>query len=159
MNVVEFLWKGFGALTALRPPSKQEHEAIMKWMWAVAGWIVGIIFILFGSLAWAQGWVPGVSGVALKQDVADVNKQMISVSEAVRSIRLAQIKSQIADALVNSCIARERRNQDALNRANDDLYGRNGSQGLLEQYRILSGSQYPVPPSCNEILIAPDPTR
>lgn len=145
-------------------PSKDPGH-LYGWQWAVVVLLFFIAISGVGALAWAQGKIPGLSGVATKDDlkasddatkaqITKMDDRLTAVERVVNSLNLRDVKASIQKSLENSCIAQQRHNQDALNRANDDLYGTNGSQGYLDQYQDLTGRPFSIPP-CTAILITP----
>lgn len=155
-------------LTALRPPEdSSDRRADLAWRWTVAMLLGCGILISVGGLAWAQGWLPGVYGVATKEDIKDVaqtasvnvtslGKRMDRIETTVNNISLQILRSSIQTELTNSCTAQARSNQDALDRANRALFGQDGQEGLLEQYQQMTARPFSVPP-CSSILISPTP--
>jgi hypothetical protein len=152
-----FLWR---ILVALHPSGSADPDIQLTWRQVISA-VVSVMVVIGGaSLGWAQGWIPGAPGVATKADVQQVSTtldtRIKSIESTMNSINLRDVKNNIQAELVNSCTAQIRGNQDSLARANDNLYGRDGAEGLLDQYRDLTGHDYSVPP-CNEILITPAP--
>lgn len=155
---------------ALIPSDSSDPKIQLAWRWAVATGLMLGLLSLGGGLSWAQGWVPGFSGVATKQDVGeakqDVQKKLDTfdarvskIEQTTDSINLRLIKNDIQQALIDSCAAQYQGNQQALAKANGELFGTPASEGLLDQYqRLNNGRAYTVLP-CSTILIAPKPGK
>src|SRR5215469_10234585 len=130
-------------IRAIIPSSSTDPKEQLIWRWAVAiGLLLGLSSIA-GGLAWAQGWVPGIYGVASKRDLLDAkddvnhkldlfNNRVSKIEQTTDSINLRLIKNDIHDALVQSCAAQVQGNQQALDNANQELFGNSGTDGLLD---------------------------
>jgi len=166
MDVIKFM---VAIMTALKPPDDDtDRKANMAWRWSVATVLIILIFACGGSLAWAQGWIPTVPGVATKDDVRKSNEQintristfdvrMTGIERTMTAINLRLVKNDIQKELQNSCTAQVRGNQEALNAANSNLFGSGNGPGLLDQYSDLTGGKtFRIPP-CTSILISADP--
>lgn len=152
---------------ALIPSSSADPNVQLAWRWAVAtGMMLGFL-ALGAGFSWAEGLLPGLSGVATKADVlkaqdgwdnklSTFNSRMTNVEHTMDAINLRLVKNDIQQALINSCAAQYQNNQQSLARANEELFGNSSSEGLLEQYEQLAGRAYAVP-NCSTILIAPKP--
>lgn len=157
MDSGDFLWK---VLTALRPSESNDPHVQSAWRWSVASVLSALVVIYIVSFLWAKGWIPGVSGVAFASDIVDVRKsfteQMGETRRKIDAIQLMLVKNDIENAMRDSCIARQRANQDALDMANAKLYGHDGTDGLIDQYRTLTGHPYDQK-DCRALLISTSP--
>lgn len=153
----DFFWK---VLTALRPSDNPDPEIQSAWRWAVASVLSSLVVVYAVSFCWAQGWIPGISGVAWAADVSALKRSFEDTQHQtdrkIDAIRLMLVKNDIEKAMTDSCIARDRRNQDALNMANAKLYGHDGADGLIDQYRDLTGHGYDQK-DCRALLITNSP--
>lgn len=155
--VIEFI---AGLLLALRAPDESDAKAMKAWRQTVAGTLSAVIIVLGLSFCWAQGWLFGWSGVALASDVGalkqSVDSQLGDMRRKTDAIQLILIKNGIENAMRDGCTARQRQNQAALDMANSTLYGHDGSQGLIDQYRDLTGHGYEQK-DCRALLISTSP--
>lgn len=154
MNPFEFLWK---VVTALKPSESNDPTVQSAWRWSVASVLSSLVVVYAVSFAWAQGWIPGMSGVALASDMSSlkvsVDGQLKDMRRKTDVIQLILIKNGIENAMRDSCTAQQRANQAALDMANATLYGREGTDGLIDQYFELTGHQYDKR-DCRALLIS-----
>jgi hypothetical protein len=158
----EFVLKIF---TALQAPDEADAHAMRAWRRTVAAALMAILACGAFSFAWAQGLIWGLPGVATTHDVADVRVAMSgkfgelkgdvnSLRQSIDALQLISLRQAIEAALKRSCEARGR-NQEAFDDSNAQLYGRDGNEGLLEQYRQLTHHKYDLR-DCNTVLFTPN---
>ena len=152
---------------ALRAPDESDAKAMKAWRQTVAATLTAVILMIGLLVARDEGWIPHVSGVAMADDLTAFKKNMSdkmnalqrsvdgklsSVQQKTDAISLLLIKTGIENAMRDSCTARARQNQAALDMANATLYGHDGTDGLLDQYRDLTGHSYEQR-DCRALLI------
>lgn len=140
-------------MVALSPSESADPMVQFRWRRAVAVTLLMVVLGSLGSLAWAQGWIPGMSGVALASDVADLKRQL---SWQVNSIR---DKQALDEALTLETVILEQRTNECQaenGKPPNDLAARYALERLhdyLNQYRRLTGYQYPNLPTCDELVL------
>lgn len=148
-SFVRVLWH---LIMALQPSEDPDVKVQLIWRRTVAMTITALTMLWFGSLAWAQGWIPYAPGVATKADVDDVNRNLGAVmADIMRRQKISEVvmlRSSLKQDLKEVCMAVGAQNQIALDRANADFDVDNG------RYRVLVGVDYPRAP-CSVILIEP----
>lgn len=146
---LRFLWH---ILLALQPTDDQDIKVVMAWRRAIAFATSALVILWAGSLAWAQGWIPYVAGVATTQDVAQVRDSLgaalTSLDRRERFSELITLRSSLKQDLTDICRAVDAKNQTALDRANEDFDSDNS------RYRALAGADYQRA-DCSVILIRP----
>lgn len=96
-------------------------------------WRVLITLIIAGHVAWACGWVPGVSGFAMADEVSDVK-------EDVKTIQIDLVDAQIFEQRLRQCQSTDQARQVHAQRL----------QRLLRRYQELTGRNYQLP-SCSDL--------
>lgn len=156
-KLIELLEK---VLMALRPSESNDPVVQLAWRRVVAATLGGMIVLLacsaLGGFMWMNGKIPGLSGVALADDLrkldASVQEHERSLQVTLESIQIRDIKNTIKQALKDKCHAIYAKNQLALDVANSDLYETNS------QYRRIQGYDYPqLGADCSVILIQETP--
>lgn len=142
---------------ALTPTDDPDPKAQLAWRKAVAGCLMGVIVAVVLSFLWAQGRIPGLSGVALAADLTALDgrlsKRQDNLERGQNALLLISVRNGIKQALKDRCHAIYAKNGQALDAANSDL------DAFSDQYRALTGLPYNAP-DCSVILIAntpPDP--
>lgn len=145
VTVGRALWK------ALMPTNDPDPIVQYHWRRAVAFAVILLALCGLGGVGWAQGWIPGMSGVALASDLKAVDVRLTNAQATndhrFTLIQLLLVKQTIKTEMVNRCAARMKNDQEALDAANDQL------TGLEESYRQLQGYSY-TEPSCDVVLVA-----
>lgn len=147
--MVEFLlmvWK------ALKARHSEDPATQLAWRQAVAGALFGVILVGIFSFFWAQGRLPGLSGVALADDLKKMSVSIESrekkTDSVVASVQMILVKNGIKQALKDRCNAIYARNQAAIDAANNDL------DAFSDQYMALTSRPF-TPPPCDVVLISP----
>lgn len=106
-------------------------------------------------IAWACGFVPGVPGFALADDVdqkidqamqpvraqlGQITTQIASQDDILKSIRLDQLAARIRDLQQQRCEAKDRHVKESIDEEIDRQQ---------RQYRVLAGERCPLP-ACEE---------
>ncbi len=147
--LIKFLWH---LVLALQPSDSQDVKVQMIWRRTIAFTTSALVVLWAGSLAWAQGWIPYIPGVATTQDVSQVSDKlgaaMASLANRQKFEELVTLRSSLKQDLKEICLAVGARNQTALDRANGDFDSDNS------RYRNLAGTDYERAP-CSVILIQP----
>lgn len=150
---MDFIWK---LITALRPSESTDPKVQSAWRWTIFVAVSGLLIYNAADFVWKHGLVPGFSGVAYAADLATIKhsfeETQHQTDRKIDAVRLMLVKNDIEKAMTDSCIARDRRNQDALNMANAKLYGHDGADGLIDLYRALTGHGYDQK-DCRALLI------
>ncbi len=153
MGWLEFLKMVF---KALQVPHSEDPSAQLAWRKAVAFCLMALILVCVFSFFWAQGKIPGLSGVALADDLktmsVNIEKRQASADKAVVSVQMILVKNGIKQSLKDLCNAMNANNQLAMDSANNDL------DGFRDQYRDLTGREWIVP-DCKVVLISPAPLK
>lgn len=142
-------------LYALNDVDNMDLTAQRSWKRLVAALVtilcVGSVF----SIAWAQGWVPGLSGVAKADELTAFKNQVAgrqaSLEKKQDGLALLIVKDAIRNALNDACLAGQRKNQQAFDSANHTI------DDLADQYRQLTNRDWQRP-DCRVVLIDPDGT-
>lgn len=148
-----FLGWVLGNLNATEDMDPKAHNSWRRFIGATVS-----IILLAGvaGFCWAQGWVPGVSGVALAADLTTLTKKVEDNKRDsdTKQDRLALliVKGAIKTTLIDRCTAIHRKNQAALTAANSTL------DDLVEQYRDLKKDTPPIP-ACDVVLIDDRPPQ
>jgi hypothetical protein len=168
MTIVEFFAR---LLCALRAPDESDVKAMKTWRQTIAATVSAVVLFMAFSFFRDHGWIPHMSAVAMADDFTtfkqsvdsrlttmqhSVDTKLNSVQQKTDAISLLLIKNGIENAMRDSCTARARQNQAALDMANAKLYGHDGSDGLMDQYRDLTGHSYDQK-DCRALLISTSP--
>jgi hypothetical protein len=123
-------WSPLEFLELLIPSPEADPKIQYAWRKAVFLSLAGIMLIGSFSLAWAQGFVPGMSGVALSSDVA-------SFKAAWNDDRADTTESNILDMHDRECLAKF-----SGNRQEAEFLARRVSE-LKNKYAAIKNRQYP----------------
>lgn len=66
-------------------------------------WLVTVLFSV--HVAWACGWIPGMSGFAFAQDIDDVKHEIKELTEELRTQRVEYLEERILAAYAQQCSA------------------------------------------------------
>lgn len=152
--VGEFLYR---VIVALNDTDNMDPKAQRTWRRAIAAAVTTILVVLAVGFAWAQGWIPGASGVALASDLssfkASVEQRQTALETKQDRLALLIVKGALKIALNDRCVAINRKNQQALDAANTSI------DDLTEQYRELNRGREPSLLDCSVVLIDADRTQ
>lgn len=109
-----------------------EADPVAQYAWRKSVFIALAAILIMGgfSFSWAQGWIPGVSGVALSSDVVELRTE-------IQGDRKDNLENLILSMHDRRCLYISTNNAAAADAMGQKLIG------LLNKYREISGHDYP----------------
>ena len=102
MPITEF---GINVVKALTPSGSSDPETQLHWRWAVALALFAVIIVGGVSFAWAQGLIPGISGVATEHDIRVVADQVDGLKKQVDLGKTLNLEQAILTERTGECQA------------------------------------------------------
>ena len=110
-----------------------------------SAWRAALLLLLGGHIAWSCGWIPGITGFALAQDLEDqeeqIEEQLARVEDQVERVE-EKLSTVLRIALAQEVCRLFRLRNEATGALQSQLH--NSMLEKQDEYVLATGTRYPV---------------